>query len=324
MSAPTSELPKLVLPIDRPPIFVSAGIIKTERQINLYSGIPEIAVQVIGSFSENENVPDGTGRIFYYDDEEQAAYNAFRLRNPGRKAASRYLPHSIGFVHEAGQLAIIGVTSLEGEDPEETLPDLAEWALEMGADGVELNGSCPNVGKGLLCQDFQKTMDTCVAVRGRVGDDAYVSIKVPKLGETTTRHYKQAELPVDAIAAINAIRSMSPPDPETGKPVIEVNDGYAGRSGPAISNPAYRSLQSWLRPLTGQADFPVKDSQFDVWSVGGVDSGYEVYEREHEVGAFAVGGAQAFYKAAHPAVVAKRWAEEYQAASEAASMIGVT
>lgn len=310
---------KLELPPDRPPIFVSAGIIKTESQIHLYAGIPEIAVQIIGSFSENENMPDEGGRIFYYDDTDQAAYNAFRLRNPGRKSASGYLPSSIGAVHEAGQLAIVGVTSLEGEDPEETLPILSEWALDMGADGVELNGSCPNVGEGLMCEDVGKTMDTCAAVRRRIGDNAYVSIKVPKLGDTIIRRYKHKNLPVDAIAAINAIRSMSPSDPATNRPVIEVNDGYAGRSGPAISGQAYRSLQSWLRPVSGQADFPINDSQFDVWSVGGVDSGYEVYERKHGVGAFAVGGAQAFYKAAHPKVVAERWAEEYRAASEAAA-----
>lgn len=313
------RIPKLELPSDRPPIFVSAGLIKTETNINLYSNIPEIAVQVIGSFSENENIPDGGGRIFYYDETAKAAYNAFRLRNPGRKAASKYLPHSIGTVHEAGQLAIVGVTSLEGEDPEKVLPELAEWALEMGADGVELNGSCPNVGEGLLCQDVNKTTDTCGAVRDRVGASAYISIKVPELAETTIRRFKQTGLPVDAVAAINAVRRMSPNDASSGRPTIEVNGGYAGQSGPAISSLAYKNLRSWLRAPSGATDFPVENPQFDVWFVGGIDSGFEVYEGVHNVGAFAAGGAQAFYKAAHPKVVARRWGKEYRAVQQATS-----
>lgn len=307
--------PKLQLPADRPPIFVSAGIIKTEEQINLYSGIPEIAAQVIGSFSEHENTPPGANkRIFYYDDANEAAYNAFRLRNPGRKAASEYLPDGIKAVHDAGQLAIVAVTTIEGEDPQTTLPPLAEWAFEMGADGLELNGSCPNVDGGLLCQDLPKTMDTCSAVRDRVGEAGYVIIKMSKLGETAVRRYKQGNLPVDAVAVLNAIRAMSPPDEDTGLPVIEVNDGYAGLSGPAISTTAYGNLLSWLRPPTGQAEFPVENPQFDVWSVGGVDSGHEVFDRVHKSGAFAAGGAQAFYKAAHPKAVARRWASEYHLA----------
>lgn len=317
----TPQTPKLQLPDDRPPIFVSAGIIKTAEQINLYSAIPEISVQIIGSFSENENTPPGAGRrIFYYDEAAKAAYNAFRLRNPGRRAASEYLPDSIKAVHEAGQLAIVAVTTVEGEDPEEMLPPLAEWALEMGADGVELNGSCPNVGEGLLCHDMPKTLDTCSAVRERLGDPAYVSIKVPKLGEMQIRRYKQNNLSVNAITAINAIRSMSPPDETTNNPVIEVNDGYAGQSGPIIQRQAYTDLLSWLRPIAGMADFPVHDSQFDVWSVGGVDNGYEVYERVDKIGAFAAGGAQDFYRAANPKVVAERWAREYRLAQEAADL----
>ena len=94
MPLETTE-PKLVLPDDRPPMFVSAGLIKEPRHISLYSSIPEIAVQILGSYSKEENSPPGDERLFYYDEHDRAAYNAFRLRNPGMKEARQYLPSKI-------------------------------------------------------------------------------------------------------------------------------------------------------------------------------------------------------------------------------------
>lgn len=313
------ETPKLELPPDRPPIFVSAGIIKNRTQILAFSEVPELAGQVIGDFSDKQNYPRGTGRRFYYDEASGSAYNAFRLRNPGRKAVSKHLSESIKVVQGAGQLAIVGITPLKHEDPLVVVPDMTEWAKEMGADAIEINTSCPNENSDdLLCHDMAKTKRVVTATRERVGDDPYLILKVSPLGEMTIRCYKD-DLDVDAISPINSIRQLSPSNPETRLPFIEVNDGYAGQSGPAISRLARHNLQSWLRNSNSATEFPVKNPQFDVWSVGGVDTGYEVYDRVHNVGAFMVGGAQAFYRADNPAQVAEQWAREYTEALEQAT-----
>lgn len=305
---------KLELPADRPPIFVSAGIIKSQSQIAEYAAIPHLAAQIIGDFSDKQNYPRGSGRRFYYDPATGAAWNAFRLRNPGRKVASKYLPESVKMVQGAGQLAIVGVTSLKHENPVLVVPDMVEWGLEAGADGIEINTSCPNENSGtLLCHDIAKTLKVVDAVSQRVGKQPYISLKVSALGEATIRHYK-SHLTDYAITPINSSRQMSPPDPLSGQPVIEVNDGYAGLSGRPINRLARRNLRAWLRGSEPATEFPVIDSKLDVWSVGGVDNGYEVYDRVHNIGAFMVGAAQAFYRSENPAALARQWATEYQEA----------
>lgn len=302
------------LPTDRPPLFAAAGIAKTSQAIRQLAATG-LAAQVIGSYSDKQNYPRGTGRRFYYDEANQAAYNAFRLRNPGRKAAGKYLPDAIKTVQAAGQRAIIGVTPLKHEDPELVVPDLVEWACELGADGVEINTSCPNENSDeLLCHDVSKTRRVLQATRQRVGDDPYLIVKVSNLGETSIRRHK-FHLLADGVSPLNSSRRMSPTNPETGQPFIEVNDGYAGQSGPVIRETARKNLRSWLRSSTAAAtEFPVSSPAFDIWSVGGVDSGYEAYDRVHRIGANMVGAAQALYRSVDPAVVVRQWTLQYEAA----------
>ncbi|HET7060163.1 MAG TPA: hypothetical protein VFH99_02500 [Candidatus Saccharimonadales bacterium] len=302
--------------VDKPPIFVSAGIIKTEDQIERFAGVHHIAAQIIGSFSEEEwggNDPSGNKTVFWWEEKEQAAYNAVGLRNPGREAASEYLPRAIQKLHSVGQMALISVTSLAQEDPQEVLPRLAEWALDMGADGVELDGSCPNHG-ALLCEDIVATHEITAAVRERVGDQPYISIKFASLPDYTIEQYKQdTRLPVDAITLINAIRQQSPLNPQTGSKRIEVNDGYAGKSGPAIADKARNNLMSWSFNLSG--DLPsLWGPGYQLWSVGGVDNGQEIFNRVHDMGAYMVGAAQAFYRTKNPQALAQQWAKEYNEA----------
>jgi dihydroorotate dehydrogenase len=290
---------------ERPPIFIGAGVIKSESAIDRYAAMPGIAAQVIGSFSWDEwggNDPTRQKTTFYWDAEQQAAYNAIGLQNPGHEAASKYLPGAISRVRAAGQLAIISVTSLKHEDAREVVPDLVEWALGQGAQGVEINGSCPNEGEhSLLCEDTEKTLATLAAVRQRVGDQPYLSLKVSPLAPETIEQYGASGLAVNAVAMINNCRRLSPPRSADAAPVIEVNDGYAGQSGPIINGLARQNLKHW-RQATG--------GQYDHWSIGGVDTGYEVYHRQNS-GAVLVGGAQAFYRHKQPEEEVAKWAEQY-------------
>lgn len=292
------EAPKLILPPDRPPLFVAAGIIKTEEESLRYTEADHLAVQVLGSISEKENKPEDLGPDFHFNKILRAADNSVRLRNPGSEAVSGYAPRIIDAAHDAGQLVIIAVTSLAGEDPEEVLPRLAVWAHEMGADGIELNGSCPNQKGGLLCEDARKTAATCYAVREAVGDMAYLTLKVPRLGKTQVDQLKRSHLPLDGVVAINALKLPPMISPQTEQPYVKTKSGYVGRSGPIISGVARDELRAWL------------GSDYDIWSVGGVDNGHEAYDRK-KMGAFAVGGAQELRRADDPVATIERWGEEY-------------
>lgn len=306
---------------DRPPIFVSAGVVKTKQQISQFAKIPELAAQVIGTFSEDEwagNDPSGQETVFWWDDKNQAAYNAVGLRNPGLKTARTYLPGSIREVHDTGQLAIVSVTALRYEDPQKVLPRLAEWVLEMGADGVEIDGSCPNHGT-VLGEDVDAMQELAGSVRHRVGEDAYVSVKFSDLPEPIIDQYTgTARLAIDGVSLINAVRRQVPRNPHTGEPHIKVNGGFAGQSGPAIKNIARNNLEAWAMNGSGElrAGWHLG---YELWSVGGVDSGYEIHDRKYYLGARMVGAAQALspYRTQRPGEVIRQWTQEYDEALKA-------
>jgi dihydroorotate dehydrogenase len=68
-----------------------------------------------------------------------------------------------------------------------------------------------------------------------------------------------------------------------------------------INGLARQNLKHW-RQATG--------GQYDLWSIGGVDTGYEVYHRQNS-GAVLIGGAQAFYRHKQPENEVAKWAEQY-------------
>jgi|GEM_PF-2919410 len=303
--------PKLRLPADRLPFFIGAGVIKSQVAIEQYAQIPELAALVIGSFSDTEwagNDPTDTKRLTWWDKQNKTFYNAIGLRNVGRTAASEFLPEALKRVRAAGQIAILSVTALKHEAPQVVIPDLVEWALSMGADGVEINGACPNENtETLLCQDPWSTLNTLKLTRQRVGAEPYLIFKPGDLGQDVIAHYQRASLPVDAISPINGPRTMSPTLADTGKPAIEVNDGFAGMSGAAIRYVGRDNAWRWqLRPI----DAPAVDR--DLWSIGGVTDGYEAYHRIQVLGARMAGAAQAFYRASDPAALAKQWVLQYR------------
>jgi dihydroorotate dehydrogenase len=303
----------------RAPIFIGAGVAKDERSIRR-TAESGAAAAIYGSFTDPAwagNDADGTRRVEYWDEANQAYYNSIGLKNPGRIEASRYLPRSLRAAKDMGLVALISLSTLKGEDPTRVLPPLTEWALDMGADGVEINGSCPNQDPRhpLLCLDVDATYDVIEAIREQVGTDPYLMYKVSALPpEVISRYRKEGRLAVNAIDTINTIGNQpSPIDPATGQPSIEVNDGLAGKSGPSIKPVARANLHMWL----GE-DEPPAEQPFDIWSIGGVDSGHEVHYRRklgELAGAFTlVGGVQAFRRADNLANVIRKWQGEYAAA----------
>jgi dihydroorotate dehydrogenase len=301
----------------RPPILVSAGINKTEARIIDTAQEETISAQTIGGFTDPEwvgNDAKGTKNVEYWDEENQAYYNSVGLKNPGRKLASEYLPRAIKIAQDAGQMIILQVTTLKHEDPEKVLPFMVEWGLEMGADKVEVNGSCPNQDPGhpLMCFDVDYTYVVFGAIRRQVGMDASLGYKVSPLPPATIRRYNtDGRLGVDFVTTINTKgNQLSPINPITSKPYIEVKDGLAGQSGPIIHNLAIENLRMWGGDydLNGEV---VEKSPFDLYSVGGLLGGTDGFMRVNELQAKMFGGAQEFRRAADPRRVAQRWAQEY-------------
>ena len=309
---------RLEIPTDRPPVYVSAGVNKEELQI-VRTGLEEtIALQIDGAFSEPEcygNDESGRKNVFWWDEETQAAYNSVGLKNPGRKKATEYLPRAVKAAKEVGQLVVIQIVSLIDEDPFAVLPGLAEWALEMGADAVEIDGSCRNQDPAhpSLCEDIEQSYALFDSIRDHVGQSAILGYKVSALPSATIRRFNtEKRLAVDFIDTINSVGNQpSPINPDTDKPAIEVNGGLAGQSGPAIAPLARRNLEWWLG---FDEDLSIPDpsgSPFQLLSTGGVAGGEEVYYRTHHMGADLAGGTQAFCRTSDTRRLAQRWAQEY-------------
>jgi dihydroorotate dehydrogenase len=293
------------IPADRPPILIGAGFNRFQPLALALSYEETVAAQTLGAFSEPAWSGNGQGgrlNVVHWDAQTGAFYNSVGLENPGRMAASEYLPETIRKIRGAGQLAIVSVVALKHEDPLQVLPGLVEWGLEMGADVVEIDGSCANQDPdaSVMCTDVETTLEMIDAVRTRVGYDPTLAFKVSDLSAETIELYKDSQyMNVDIITAINSVGNQKVPiNKATGQPYIEVNGGYAGMSGPIIKNIARSNLANWL------------DGPFHVFSLGGVDGGREIALRQ-SAGALLVGGVQAFCRARDPRRVAQDWAGEY-------------
>lgn len=299
---------RLELNPERLPIVVGAGAYKDAASIATMAEEEMIAAQFVGSFSYNScsGKSDG-GRLAveHWDAETGAYFNYVALENPGSKAAGLYLPEPIKKAQDTGQKVILSVVALLGEDPKIVLPHMVEWALETGADGVEIDGSCRNLDPKhpIMCEDIAETALVFDAIRERVGFDPTIGYKVASLPLDIIEQHAQYPL-WDYISTMNALgHQRAPINPLTGRPYIAVNNGYASMSGPVIKNESRRNARDWVRS--------VRNTHVDVVNLGGITDGEEIYERVADIGVLCAGGVQAFRKARDPRLVSQQWGIEY-------------
>ncbi|HSW79061.1 MAG TPA: hypothetical protein VLF88_03545 [Candidatus Babeliales bacterium] len=301
---------------DRPPFYIGAGVIKHEMDIEAIVRERNLSAVMLGTYTDNENAGNSQGGQFNVkhrqegsDGKLSSAWNSVAFENPGREKASSYLPDAIKLLHSKGKLAFVSSTALIGENPMSVLPRLALWGLEMGADAVQLDGSCKNLHPDhpLICEDVEQTLELGEAVRQEIGYQVPLIYKVSAMPEHTIKNHVHSGIGdyYDIIEAVNSIgNQLSPINNETNRPYIEVNQGFAGQSGAVIRHVARNNLAMWR--LHGM----------DVMSIGGIDStapenGWEIYTRLHHLGALMVGGAQELVFTDNKAAVLERWAQQY-------------
>jgi dihydroorotate dehydrogenase len=293
-----------IMPADRLPIFIAAGVLKDKKPLLDIAREEALAMTIAGSYVGPKwpgNDANGRYNVFWWDEEEQAAYNSIGLKGPGMVEAGAYLPEVFKAQEAAGQIPALSISTLKGEDPAKTLPDMVEWGLDKGAVVIEVNGSCPNQDPEhpMMCDDIEETGRSGEAIRDRIGHEPIVIYKVSRLprdiitGHVTRgiHHY------FDGVDTINTLGNQpSPINPATGRPAIEVNQGLAGQSGPIINDLARENLVMWKEATKGL--------NFDILSTGGIkgsaEGGKEIYDRVHRLGALMVGLAQAPYRANNP------------------------
>ena len=158
--------------------------------------------------------------------------NAMGLPNPG-------ISH---FREEMKQLKSTGVptiVSIYGYSSEE-FAKVAETAVKMGADAIELNVSCPHIKKAgaeIGCDPLLLT-DVVKEVKKKVAKPVIVKLtpNVANIGEIAEAAEKAG---ADAITAINTVKAMNI-EIETGRPLLA--NKFGGLSGPAIKPIAVRCV----------------------------------------------------------------------------------
>lgn len=158
--------------------------------------------------------------------------NAMGLPNPGIHR----------FVDEIKELSEVGVpiiVSVYGFSPQE-FADVADLAVEAGADAVELNVSCPHVEKtgseiGQVPELVKKTVKN---VKAKVNTPVFVKL-TPNVTDVTELAKAAAEAGADAVTAINTVKAMAV-NVETARPVLANKIG--GLSGCAIKPIALRCV----------------------------------------------------------------------------------
>jgi len=158
--------------------------------------------------------------------------NAMGLPNPG-------ISHFKEEMKELKSTGVPTILSIYGYSSEEFVK-VAETAVTMGADAVELNVSCPHVEKAgaeIGCDPLLLT-EIVKEVKKQVNIPVIVKLtpNVANIGEIAKAAEKAG---ADAITAINTVKAMAI-EIETGRPILA--NKFGGLSGPAIKPIAIRCV----------------------------------------------------------------------------------
>jgi len=158
--------------------------------------------------------------------------NAMGLPNPG-------INHFKEEMVELKKLKVPTIFSIYGFSAEE-FAKVAVAAVEMGADALELNVSCPHVKKAgaQIGSDPKLLTEIIKKVKNQVKKPIIVKL-TPNVTDITEIAKATEKAGADAITAINTVKGMAI-DHETGKPILANKLG--GLSGPAIKPIAIRCV----------------------------------------------------------------------------------
>ncbi|UCE29298.1 MAG: dihydroorotate dehydrogenase [Candidatus Bathyarchaeota archaeon] len=169
--------------------------------------------------------------------------NAMGLPNPG--------VHCFGEeIMEAKELGVPMIVSIYGFSSGE-FADVAEIAVDAGANALELNVSCPHVEKtgAEVGQSKELVAEVVNKVKNSVNKPIFVKL-TPNVADIVEVAEAAVEAGADAITAINTVRAMTI-DVETKTPILANKIG--GLSGPAIKPIAVRCVYEIRRSV----DVPV-------------------------------------------------------------------
>ena len=169
--------------------------------------------------------------------------NAMGLPNPG----VRHFGEEIREVKETRVPVIVSIYAFSSEE----FAKAAEVAVDVGADALELNVSCPHVEEtgAEIGSDPELVAKVVRKVKNEIDKPVFVKL-TPNVANIVEAAKMAVEAGADAITAINTVRAMAI-EIETTRPLLANKIG--GLSGPAIRPIAVRCVYEIYR----EVDVPV-------------------------------------------------------------------
>ncbi len=163
---------------------------------------------------------------------EVGILNSMGLPNPGAAYFANEVKRLRG-------MEIPVVASIFGSSPEEFI-EVARIIAEGGADALELNCSCPTVGRErcLLDADPENIERVTSAVKGAVDLPVFVKLS-PNVGDIVECARASERGGADAITAVNTLKGIAI-DAELRRPIL--SNIMGGLSGPALKPVALRCI----------------------------------------------------------------------------------
>jgi dihydroorotate dehydrogenase (NAD+) catalytic subunit len=158
--------------------------------------------------------------------------NAMGLPNPG-------ISHFKEEMKELKNTGVPIILSIYGYTSEE-FTEVAETAVKLGADAIELNVSCPHIKKAGAEIGCDPLLLTEIVKEVKKNVDKPVIVKLtPNITNIAEIGQAAEKAGADAITAINTIKAMNI-EIETGRPLLA--NKFGGLSGPAIKPIAIRCV----------------------------------------------------------------------------------
>ena len=175
---------------------------------------------------------------------ESGLINAMGLPNPGIDVYSGEIRYAKTLLRVPLIVSVFGYSA-------EDYANVAKKAVDAGADGIELNVSCPHVKQtgAEIGQSSKFLSEVVEKVKATISKPLIVKLS-PNVADIALLAHAAVEAGADALTAVNTLKAMAI-DAETMQPILSNIEG--GLSGPAIKPIALRCV--W--DIREQFDVPI-------------------------------------------------------------------
>jgi dihydroorotate dehydrogenase (fumarate) len=256
---------------NHPVIMNGAGTCKTKEEAEILLKSP-LAIDMVGSITILQS-EGNYGETFWADPDGRLSLNSIGLRNMGMPYYKQHLPEIADLAHQANKILAVSVA---GFSPEE-YAILTKFAVEKGADLVELDLGCGNiwesgVQKRIACFDPLLVKEIIEAVEKTVGPEARVVAKLSPFSDP----FLLAEVAgvISQFKVVKAVTSTNTfPNAflfnEKKQPRITSGGGLAALGGPTIKPIALGQVKQ-LRSLLPK--------RIDVIGAGGINDWEDILD----------------------------------------------